>query len=144
MSGKSTLKILIAHKFVMGGRMVLGKIIGTIGCAGRPVQIELPAGNAVSEPMIAHVKSLRLFHANLRVENTVSGSIVGFKWSTSSRLFVTHFFQSSKHRHGFLGIEEEAASFGFGGGGGNSANGFAQDMNSTVELGVGRRAGGAG
>ena len=66
-SGKSTLKILISHEFVMGRWVVFGKIIGAVGFAGTPVEIELLLGNAIFEPMIAHVKGLGFFHANLSV-----------------------------------------------------------------------------
>jgi hypothetical protein len=46
-SGKSTLKILITHEFVMGWWVMFGKIIGAVGFAGTPVEIEVLLGNAI-------------------------------------------------------------------------------------------------
>ena len=89
-------------------------------------------------------KALDFFHTDLGVKNTMSGSIVGFERSTGGRLFVTHFFENSNHGNGFLGVEKKTTGFGFGGGGGDSANHFATNVNGTIGPGVGRRAGCAG
>ena len=72
------LKILRAHEFVMGGWVVLGKIISSVGFSGSPVKIELLLGNEIFKPMIAHLKSFGLFHANLGMKNTASRRVVGF------------------------------------------------------------------
>ena len=82
--------------------------------------------------MVAHIESLGFFHANLGVKNTVIGGVVGFERSAGGRLFVTHFFESSNHGKGFLGVEEETAGFSFGGGGSNSADCFTKDMYGTA------------
>ena len=81
MSGKSTLKILIAHEFVMGRWVVFGKIISTVVFSGRPIKIELLLSNAIFEPVVAHVKGFRFFHSDLRMENTVSCRVVGLQRS---------------------------------------------------------------
>lgn len=94
--------------------------------------------------MISHVKSLRFFHADLRVENTVSGRVVGFEGSAGRRLWMPHLFKGGNHGNSLLGVEEDATRFSFRGGGGNGTNGFAKDMNSAVGLGVRGRAGGTG
>ena len=126
--------------------MVLGKIITStsVGFAGSPVKIELLLGNAILQPMISHVKSFGLFHANLGMKNTVSRRVVGFKESASRRLFRTHFFESSNHGNSLLGVEKEAAGFGFGGGCGGGANGLAKNMDGTIGLWIRRRAGSGG
>ena len=49
---------------------------------------------------------------------------------------MSHFFESSNHGNGLLSVEEEAACFGFRGGCGDGANGFAKNVNGDVGLGV--------
>ncbi len=132
------MKVLTAHEFMMGGRMVLGKVISAVELSWGPVQVELLLGNTIFEPVIAHVKSFGFFHADCGVENTVSRGIVGFQGSASRRLFVAHFFKGSDHGNSLLGVEKKTTGFGFGGRGSNSANGFAEDMNSTIGLGIRR------
>lgn len=78
------------------------------------------------------------------MKNSVSGGVVGFKRSARGGLFVAHFFESSNDGNGFLGVKEETAGFGFGGGGSDSADCFTEDMDGTVRCGIGRRAGSAG
>ena len=55
-----------------------------------------------------------------------------------------HFDESSNDGNGFLGVQEKTASFGFGSGGGNGTNGFAEYVNGAIGLGVRRRAGDTG
>lgn len=94
--------------------------------------------------MMSHVKSFGSPQTNFGVKNAMSGGIVGFKGSASGRLFVSHFFKSGNHGNGFLGVEEKTTCFSFGGRGGNSTNGFAKNVNSTIGFGVRWRAGGTG
>ena len=67
------MKILGTHKFVIRRRMMLGVIVGRVVSARTPVQIELFGGDAVTKPMMAHVKRFGAFHANLCSEDTESG-----------------------------------------------------------------------
>jgi hypothetical protein len=99
------MKILIAHEFVMGWRMMFGKIIGTVGFPGGPVEFKLLLTNAIFEPVIMHVKGFRFFHADLSMENAVSSAIAGLK--RSSRLQMAYFDESSVHGNYLLGIEKE-------------------------------------
>ena len=78
------------------------------------------------------------------MENAVSCRVVGLQRSTGRRLGMAHFDQSSAHGNSLLSIKEETASFGFRGRGSNSSDGFAENMNRAIELGMRRRAGGAG
>ena len=123
---------------------MFGKIISSVSFAGSPVKIELLLGNAILKPMIAHVKSFRFFHAYFSMKNTVSHRVVGFEGSAGRRLGMTHFFKSSNHGNSLLGVEKEAAGFGFRGGGGDGADGFAKNVNGTIGLGIRRRAGSGG
>ena len=52
--------------------MVLREIVSLVEFSRSPVQIELFLINAVLEPVIAHIKSLGAFHADLSLENIVS------------------------------------------------------------------------
>ena len=58
------MKILVAHEFMMGRRMVLGEIIRTVEFSWGPVQIELFLGNTIFEPMVSHVESFGFLHAD--------------------------------------------------------------------------------
>ena len=69
--------------------------------------------------------------------------IIGLQGVTSSRLRVTHFFKGSDERNSLLAIEKESTSFGFGCGGRNTTNGFAENMDGAVGLGIRRIGGGA-
>jgi hypothetical protein len=109
------LKVLIAHELVVCRWMMLGVIICTIFFTRSPIKIELVLGDPIFEPMITHVKGFGFLEPNLCVENAVSSGVVGFKWSASQRLFVTHFFESSADWYSILSIEKKCADFGFGG-----------------------------
>jgi hypothetical protein len=50
--------------------------------SGSPVEITLFLGNVIPQPVVVHVERFGFFHANLGVEDIVSGGIVGFKRST--------------------------------------------------------------
>ena len=57
---------------------------------------------------------------------------------------MTHFSKSSAHGNGFLSVKEKTASLCFRCRGSDSADGFAENMDSTIGLWVWRRAGSAG
>jgi hypothetical protein len=133
---KCAMKILIAHEFVMGWRMMFGKIIGSVGSPGGPVEVKLLLSIAIFKPVVTHVKSFRLFHADLSMENAVSSGIVSLK--RSSRMWMAHFYESSAYGNCLLGIEKEAAGFSFRGRGSNGVYSFAKNMDGTVELRIWR------
>jgi len=108
-----TLKIEIAHQFVMCRCMMFGKIISTVRFAWGPIQVELFLGHPVFEPMVPHVECFRSFEANLGMKNAVSSGIVGFEWCTIGRLYVPHFLKGGTNRDSILCIEKEGADFGF-------------------------------
>ena len=47
---------------------MFGKTIGTVGFAGRPIEIELVLSDTIAKPVITHVKCFGAFHADLRFE----------------------------------------------------------------------------
>lgn len=57
---------------------------------------------------------------------------------------MSHFFESCDDGHGFLGVEEETAGFGFGSRGSNAAECFAEYVDCAVRCWSGRIAGGTG
>jgi hypothetical protein len=122
----------------MGRQVVLGEIISTVEFPESPVQIELLLGDAIAQPVIAHIKRFWLFHANLGVEDAMCCGIVGFKRSTSDRLRVSHFFELRANGDSISGIEKTTAGFGFGSGGSKGAECFAEIKNRTVAFGVWR------
>ena len=136
---KRAMKIRIAHEFMMCGRMVFREVICNVGSPRGPVKIELLLSNAIFEPMITHVKGFRSFHADLGTENAISSGIVSLKWS--GRLWMPHFGESSTHGNGLLSIEKETAGFSLRSRGSNCANSSAKNMDGTIKLGSGRRAG---
>ena len=137
------MKVSIAHPTVMGGRVVFGKIIGTIGGATLPENIKLFLITAVTQPPPAHVKGFGSFEADLGGKDAVSSGVVSFEGNTGRGLRMTHLGESGDDRDSLLGIEEETANFGFGSGGGNSAKGFAENVEGTV-LDWSRRVAGGG
>ena len=119
----------------MGRGMVFGEIIGIILLAGCPVEIELPLRYPVLEPVVSHVERFGTFHADGGMEDTVRGGIVGLDWCPRLGLFVSHFFKSGANGDCFLSIEKQTPNFGFGGGGGDSLESFAEDVNGAVGVG---------
>jgi hypothetical protein len=84
--------------------MMLGKVIGAVGAAGLPVEIELFGLDAVDEPMVAHVERLGAFQTDLGTEDTKSGGVVGLERSAGGRLWVTHLVEGSDDGNGFLSV----------------------------------------
>jgi hypothetical protein len=117
---------------VVGGREVLRVVVGTVILPWRPVKIELALGYAIFEPVVPHIKCFGAFHADLRVEDVVGGEVVRLRWGASWRLFVAHFFKGSDDWDGFLGVEEEAAGFGFGRRCRDTFKSFAEDVGGPV------------
>jgi hypothetical protein len=73
---RSATKILMAQLYVMGGRMMLGKVISRVELARRPVEVELALLDVVFQPFVLHVEGFRSFEPNLRFEDAVSVGIV--------------------------------------------------------------------
>ena len=109
-----------------------------------PVQVELFLGNPIFEPMVSHVKGFGFLHADRGVQNTVCRGVVGFQGNAGGRLLVAHFFKSSDHGDGFLGVQEKTASFSFGGRGRDCPNCLAKDMYGSIGCWIRGGTGGTG
>ena len=103
-----------------------------------PLKIELGNGNAMFEPVIAHVERFRAFHADLCFENSMGSGIVGFERSARRGLFVSHLVQCGEDRDCILGVEEMSTGFSFGSRGRDTRKSLAENVNSTIGLGIGR------
>jgi len=57
--------------------MVLGKIVGMVGCARAPIDVELTLFLAVTEPIETHVNGLGAFLFDRVVDDSAGGVIVG-------------------------------------------------------------------
>jgi hypothetical protein len=96
-----------------------------------PVDKELAFGDAVFDPVEAHVNG---FGA------TLFDSVVGYAGSTgivsldgSGWLGMAHLGEGGAEPGTIFGIVEEGAKFGFGGGGHNSLDDGAGDVNGAIE-----------
>ena len=132
---------MVSFQFVMRRRKMFGIIVSFVSGAGSPIKMKLFVGNSVTEPMITHVKSFGAFHTNLGLKDIIGSRIVSFEGGAGGRLGMAHLGESSDERNGFLCIEEEATSLGFGGRGRNAAKSLAKDMNGTIGVRNGRISG---
>ena len=71
------MEICWAHCLMMGGRMVFGEVIGMIGAAGTPKNVELALADPVADPIKMHVDGFGplLFHGV--IGNAAGGAVVG-------------------------------------------------------------------
>ena len=95
----------VSFLFVVGWWEVFGVVVGSV--------VQLGLGDAVLEPVVAHVEGFGPFHLHLCFGDVVGCGIVGFKGSFSGQLLVAHFFNSGDDGNGLLAVEKEAASLGF-------------------------------
>ena len=73
---------------------------------------------------------------NLSFKNVVVSGIVGFNRSSREGLYIAHFLKGSDNRDSFVTVEKETTIVGFGSRGGNAAESFAKNMDSTIRFGV--------
>ena len=97
----------------MGRWVVFGKVVSFVEATRGPVEIELALGDAIFEPVVAHVESFGTFHADLGFEDVVCGRVVGFERSASGRLWMAHLGKGGDDGNSFLGGDEETAGLGF-------------------------------
>ena len=62
-----------SHFLVMMAGMVLGKIIGQVDLAGRPVDFELVLLGSVTDPVKSHINRFGAILFDCTVDNTVGG-----------------------------------------------------------------------
>jgi len=62
---------------MMCGRMVLGKIIGMIGVARVPENVELALACAVTNPIKMHVNGLGEFLLDCVIDDAICSAVIG-------------------------------------------------------------------
>lgn len=127
-----------AHELMVLGRMVLGEIIGKIVTAFLPVDSELALADAIADPVEAHVDGFGAALLDSVVDDAFGTGVVSLDWSGG--LGPAHGDECVSKDTGVLGVDEEGAEFGFGGGGEDSTHDTADDMDGSIEW----RSGGIG
>jgi hypothetical protein len=97
---------------VVGGGVVLRKIITVIIFALLPVDVELSLGNSVLDPIKTHIHCLGSLYFGALIRETICCRIVGCD-SGRFRLFSAQFFQDLSDVCCFLPVMEEGSNFGF-------------------------------
>jgi hypothetical protein len=98
---------------MMGGRLMLGEIVGQIREAGLPVNDKLFLLDAVFNPVETHVNGFRTALLDGFVGNTRGTGVIGLdgcRW-----LSVAKFVESDPESGSVLGIVKEGTEFCFGG-----------------------------
>jgi hypothetical protein len=100
---------------VMGCRMMLGEVVGMIGAAWFPMDLELFLADAVADPVKAHVHGLGAALLDGMVADTGSGAVIGHDggfW-----LGMAHFGKARVDGARLAAVVIQAGGFGFGGAG---------------------------
>jgi hypothetical protein len=124
-------KVLGPHLAVMSGRVMFSEAVSQIVSAAAPVDKELALGDAVSDPVEAHVGGFgaALFYSVVgNARGTGVAGLDGSGW-----LWMSHLGEGSPEPGTIFGVVEEGAKFGFGCRGDNSFDDGAVDMNGTIE-----------
>jgi hypothetical protein len=119
------------HLAVMSGRVMFSEVVSQIVSAAAPVDKELALGDAVSDPVEAHVDGFGAALFDGVVGNARGTGVVGL--DGSGWLGMSHLGEGGPEPGTIFGIVEEGAKFGFGGRGDNSFDDGAVDMNGTIE-----------
>ncbi len=124
------------HLAVMSGRVMFSEVVSQIVSAAAPVDKELALGDAVSDPVEAHVDGFGAALFDGVVGNARGTGVVGL--DGSGWLWMSHPGESGPEPGTIFGVVEEGAKFSFGGRGDNSFDDGAVDMNGTIERRRGR------
>lgn len=110
--------------------MVLGEIVGSVGFAGPPVNVELFLADTVAHPIISHVDCLGALLFDGVVGNSGGSAIVGDHGG--GWLGVAEFFKADTGWTGFFGVEEEGSQFGFSRRGLHFVHNLAENVDGAV------------
>ena len=110
------MKIDRANKFMVSRAVVFCEIVSQISFPQGPIDLESTLlGNAVSEPVEAHVNDFESVLLDGVVEDTIGGAVVGS--DRGRELFVSEFNESDSVWDCCTGIEVAYTDFGFSSGG---------------------------
>ena len=124
-------KVTGPHHAVMSGRVMFSEVVSQIVSAAAPVDKELVFGDAVFDPVEAHVNGFGTTLFDSVVGDAGSAGIVSL--DGSGWLGMAHLGEGGAEPGTIFGIIEEGAKFSFGGGGHNSLDDGAVDVNGAVE-----------
>ena len=102
------------HLHVMGGGMVLGKIIHKVEFAFGPYNDEVALVDPIRHPVEPHVHGLGAFQFGALRGKSVGGGIVGDD-SSCLLLLASQFFEYLSEEDCFLSVVEQGCNFGFRG-----------------------------
>ena len=91
--------------------MMFGEVVGLVGRAGSPVDMELLLVNSILDPVESHVHCFGLLLSNLFVGESDSGSVIDLYWCRG--LCVSHFFERVAKGDRQLCVVEQCPRFCF-------------------------------
>ena len=110
---------------------MFGEIIGPVGMAGLPENMELTLAFAIAEPVKAHVHSLGAFLFDCIIDDPAGSVIVSLQGCGGLRM--AQFFQSSADGADGLGIEEQVGTqFGFSSTGDDLLHDLAENVDGAI------------
>ena len=112
-------------------------VVRLVIAATPPTYVERFFGRRIAKPVVTHVPRLRSFRFHILSDKRSCGGIVSLK--DCGRLKVAESVEKAADVDDLLAVEEGASGFGFGGGGDDVFNKFANDveggiMKSTEEI----------
>jgi hypothetical protein len=123
-----------ALSLVLLGGMVLGIVIGTVGTAALPVDVELALADAVPYPIIPHIHCFGAALLDAVISNATGSAVV--RDHQDRRLGVAKLFQGDSFGDSFFSIVEEPPELGFSVTGYSLAEDLGGDADGAVELGL--------
>ena len=124
-------KVTGPHHAVMSGRVMCSEVVSQIVSVTAPVDRELVVGDAVFDPVEAHVNGFGRTLFDSVVGDAGGAGIVSL--DGSGWLGMAHLGEGGAEPGTIFGIIEEGAKFSFGGGGHNSLDDGAVDVDGAVE-----------
>ena len=119
------------YSSVVGWAVVLCKVVGEVGFAWGPIDIELVLFDTVAQPVKSHVDCFGLVLFDSAISDTVSGAVVSSDWSGWLRM--AEFAEGDAERDSCPCIHEEGGDFGFGGGGHDASDEFGKNSDGAVD-----------
>eukprot|EP00980_Cylindrotheca_fusiformis_P017524 scaffold5497_cov135-Cylindrotheca_fusiformis.AAC.3 len=112
--------------------VVLCEVIGKVGAAGFPEDVELSLGDAVADPVVSHVDVASLVLFDGVVGDTRGGGVVSLDGRGGLRM--VHVEKCLAEDQGLFQIDKQSTTLGFGSGAGD----VAQDADGVENGAVGR------
>jgi len=110
--------------------MVFGEVIGTIGGAWTPKNVELALADPITDPIKPHVDGFGPFLFHGVIGDAAGGTVVSLKWC--GWLGMAKFLQGDAHRTDGLSIEEQCTQFSFSSAGHDRLHDLAQNVDWAI------------